>query len=179
MMNIDFPLNQMSATSISIWIATNQDLALYLAPSILCAALIRFLSNVHPIFFVFRLIGTIFHELGHYFCGLLTNARPCTFSIIPHRAGDTWQLGAVEFRNIRWYNAAPTALAPFALLAIPFLVANWRVQDGLHFQLMDLPLTLVIAPQFLSFWPSVPDWKIALRSWPYLAFAGGAWYLIG
>jgi len=35
-------------------------------------------------------------------------------------------------------------------------------------------LTLVLAPQFLSFWPSPVDWKLALRSWPYLLIIAAA-----
>jgi hypothetical protein len=29
-------------------------------------------------------------------------------------------------------------------------------------------MTLLLAPQFLSFWPSPVDWRLALRSWPWL-----------
>ena len=28
-------------------------------------------------------------------------------------------------------------------------------------------VTFLLAPQFLSFWPSPVDWRLALRSWPW------------
>jgi hypothetical protein len=78
----------------------------------------------------------------------------------------------VTFANLRWYNAAPAALAPFLVLALPFAVAWWRTRAPWHFGPVDLALTPVLAPQFLSFWPSPVDWKLALRSWPYLFVIG-------
>jgi hypothetical protein len=36
-----------------------------------------------------------------------------------------------------------------------------------------------LAPQFLSFWPSPVDWKLAARSWPWaplLILVGLVWY---
>jgi hypothetical protein len=30
----------------------------------------------------------------------------------------------------------------------------------------------LLAPQFLSFWPSPVDWRLAVRSWPYLIIFG-------
>ncbi|HTD02259.1 hypothetical protein [Undibacterium sp.] len=155
----------------------HQDAALYLLPSILLALLIRFLSARHPFFFLFTLAGTICHETAHYFAGLVTGARPVSFSIIPRRAGNRWELGSVSLSNIRWYNAAPAALAPFLIIAIPIGVALWRTQAGLQFHLLDLALAFALAPQFLSFWPSWVDWKIALRSWPCLVFGVAAWWL--
>jgi len=79
--------------------------------------------------------------------------------------------------NIRWYNAAPAALAPMLIILIPALVAFWRTQHGLNFEAIDIALAFLLAPQFLSFMPSLTDWKIALRSWPYLLLGGGLWWL--
>ncbi|MDR3482156.1 MAG: hypothetical protein P4L91_15760 [Burkholderiaceae bacterium] len=154
-----------------------RDAAIYLAPSVLLAALFRFLSNYHPVFFVFRLAGTICHELAHLTVGMLTGASPQSFSVIPRRKGKFWQLGAVTLTNIRWYNAAPAALAPLLIVSIPAAVAYWRTQGGLHFEVIDIGLAFLLAPQFLSCLPSVADWKIALRSWPYLLLGGGLWWL--
>ncbi len=81
------------------------------------------------------------------------------------------------FSNIRWYNAAPAALAPLLIIIIPIAVAVWRTQAGLNFQLIDIALAFALAPQFLSFWPSWVDWKIALRSWPYLVLALAGWWV--
>jgi hypothetical protein len=78
--------------------------------------------------------------------------------------------------RVRWFNAAPAALAPLLVLALPFAVAWWRTRPGWAFELADAGLAFALAPQFLSFWPSGADWRIALRSWPYgaLAAAGAA-----
>jgi hypothetical protein len=74
----------------------------------------------------------------------------------------------VSFANLRWYNAAPAALAPLLVLGLPFAVAWWRTRHGLVFEPLDLLLTLLLAPQFLSFWPSPVDWRLAARSWPWI-----------
>jgi hypothetical protein len=165
------------ASTLPSFVCRHQDAFVYLVPSILLAALIRYLSAAHPLFFLFRLAGTICHELAHFVVGLLTGAQPASFSIIPRRSGNTWQLGAVKLTNVRWYNAAPAALAPFLIVLIPVAVAIWRTQAGLNFELFDIALAFALAPQFLSFWPSAEDWKIALRSWPYLVLGCAAWWL--
>ena len=154
------------------------ELLLYLAPSILLALVIRFLSARHPVFFLFTLAGTICHELAHFCVGLLTAARPASFSILPRRVGPGWELGSVMLTRVRWYNAAPAALAPILILSLPFLVAVWRTRPGWHFELLDLLLAFAVAPQFLACWPSAIDWKIAARSWPYLAIGALLWWLL-
>jgi hypothetical protein len=149
---------------------------IYLLPSIALAPVLYALGRLHPVFFLLRLSGTICHEFAHFAVGLLTGAKPRSFTIIPRRAGNNWQLGAVSFTNIGWYNAAPAALAPFLILALPLGVALWRTTNGLHFVPIDALLALLIAPLFLSCWPSWVDWKIALLSWPYPVFGAAAWW---
>lgn len=144
------------------------DVAIYLIPSFALAFLIRFLSASHPFFFIFTLAGTICHELAHFIAGLATGARPTSFTVIPRRSGRHWQLGSVTLSRLTWYNAAPSALAPLVLLLIPVAAAWFRTRGDWTWQPLDLALTLVLAPQFLSFWPSSSDWKIAVQSWPYL-----------
>lgn len=154
----------------------HSDVLLYLLPSAALAILIRILAAKHPFFFVFTLAGTFCHELMHWLVGLVTGARPGGFTIIPVKQAGHWQLGSVTLTRVRWYNAAPAALAPVLIILIPFAVAWWRTGPGWKFQLIDLPLAFALAPQFLSFWPSLVDWRIALRSWPYVfIIAGLAW----
>lgn len=160
------------------WLCRHGDLLLYLAPSLLLALLIRALSARHPFFFLFTLAGTICHELAHFVVGLLTGARPAAFTIIPRRVGHGWELGSVQLTRVRWYNAAPSALAPFLVALLPFLVATWRTRSGLHFTWLDLALAFAVAPQFLACWPSRVDWQISLRSWPYLLIAAALWWLL-
>ncbi len=170
------------------------DMLLYLAPSAALALLLWIAAGAHPFFFLFTAAGTLCHELAHFAVGLLTNAEPVGLSVLPRRikrtrggskAGHNWELGSVSFANLRWYNAAPSALAPLMILGLPFAVAWWRTRHGWVFEPLDLLLALFLAPQFLSFWPSPVDWRLAARSWPWipiLLLAGltmeyGAWLL--
>ena len=161
------------------FLCRHTDVLLYLVPSAALAFLIRILAGAHPFFFLFTAAGTICHELAHYLVGLLTGARPSSLTIIPRRivkpgARSHWELGSVTLNRVRWYNAAPAALAPFLIILLPLLVALWRTAPGWHFEPLDLLLAFALAPQFLSFWPSAVDWRIALRSWPYLLIIAAA-----
>ena len=155
----------------------HSDLLVYLIPSAALAFLIRLLAGTHPVFFLFTVAGTICHELAHFCIGLLTGARPTSLTVIPRRVGRHWELGSVTLTRVRWYNAAPAALAPVLIILLPFAVAWWRTRPGWSFQPLDLALAFALAPQFLSFWPSGGDWRIAVRSWPYLFIIGAAGWL--
>jgi len=150
------------------WACVPAGMLLYLLPSLALALLIWIVTAAHPLFFIFSAAGTVCHELAHFSVGLLLGADPVGFSIVPRRRGRGWELGSVTFANLRWYNAAPAALAPFLVLLLPLAVAWWRTRAPWTFGPADLALTLLLAPQFLSFWPSPVDWKLALRSWPWL-----------
>ena len=163
------------AAHLPAWACGLGEILLYLVPSLALAFLIWMVTKAHPVFFLFSAVGTFCHELAHFSVGLLLGAEPVGFTIIPRRNGRTWELGSVSFANLRWYNAAPAALAPFLVLLVPLSVAWWRTRAAWHFGPADLALTLLLAPQFLSFWPSPVDWKLAVRSWPYLfIIAAGA-----
>ncbi|MFC5460602.1 hypothetical protein [Massilia niabensis] len=150
------------------------DLLLYLLPSLALAFLFWMLSSRHPAFFLLTAPGTLCHELAHFGVGLLTNAEPIGINLLPRRRGRVWELGSVTFANLRWYNAAPAALAPLLVLLVPLAVAAWRTGPGWRFGPLDLALAPLLAPQFLSFWPSPVDWRLATRSWPWLVIAAGA-----
>ena len=148
------------------------DIGVYLLPSAALAVVIGILSRIHPVFFLFTLAGTICHELAHFVVGAMVGAAPASLSIIPrrlvHKDGRTqWRLGSVSLTRVRWYNAAPAALAPLLIILLPLAVAWWRTRTPWQFGPWDLLIALALAPQFLSFWPSRPDWIIAARSWPY------------
>jgi len=152
---------------------------LYLLPVAALALLIRIATGAHPLFFVFTVAGTLCHELAHFLVGLVANARPVGLTVVPRWIGrgkrnsgnGHWELGSVTFANLRWYNAAPAALAPLLVLALPLAVAWWRTQQiaaAGHYGPPDLALAFLLAPQLLSFWPSPVDWRLAARSWPWL-----------
>lgn len=162
------PLLPACSTLLPVWLCAHGDWLLYLVPSAALAVLFWIASSAHPAFFVFTAAGTLCHELAHYLVGLLVGAEPGRLTILPRRRGKVWELGSVTFHNLRWYNAAPAALAPLLVLAVPFGVAAWRTRSGLDFGPLDLALTVVLAPQWLSFWPSPVDWRLAARSWPYV-----------
>jgi hypothetical protein len=157
------------------WLCRHGDVLLYLGPSLALAAVIRALARRHPFFFLFTLAGTICHELAHFLVGLITGARPGSLTVVPKRTAGGWQLGAVTLARVRWYNAAPAALAPLLVLALPCCVALLRTPPGWHFRWLDAGLALLLAPQFLACWPSGADWRIAMRSWPALLLALLAW----
>lgn len=158
-------------------LCAHADIILYLLPSAALAFLFWMLSGAHPAFFVLTAPGTLCHELAHFGAGLLTNAEPTGFNLIPRRRGKVWELGSVTFANLRWYNAAPAALAPLLVLLVPLAVAAWRTGPGWRFGPLDLALAPLLAPQFLSFWPSPVDWRLALRSWPWLVLGAAAFVL--
>lgn len=158
-------------------------IVLYLVPVTALALLLRIATNAHPVFFLFTVAGTLCHELAHFSVGLLANAQPVGLSVMPRRIGrakrdrsqDAWELGSVTFANLRWYNAAPAALAPLLVLAGPLVAAWWRTQPGIHYGVPDLALAFLLAPMLLSFWPSPVDWRLAARSWPWVVIgAAGA-----
>lgn len=72
---------------------------------------------------LFRFPGTFLHELAHLLVGLVLNAKPVNVSLFPRKEGDKIILGSVGFRNVTWYNAFPTAMAPF-LLIIPIYILS-------------------------------------------------------
>lgn len=159
------------------FICLNGDILLYLLPSAALAVVIRALARSHPFFFLFTVLGTISHELAHFVVGLVTGARPASFTVIPRRVGQHWELGSVMLTRVRWYNAAPAALAPLLVILLPLAVASWRTGPGWDFQPTDVAIAFALAPQFLSFWPSGGDWRIAARSWPFLIIIAGLTYL--
>jgi hypothetical protein len=87
-------------------------------------ALVR--AGFHPT--TFALIswpGTVAHELSHALVGLLLGAKPCSFSLFPKDlGGGRWQLGAVGFSGLRWWNAPWTALAPMLLAPLALYLAT-------------------------------------------------------
>ena len=159
-----------------VLLCQHSDVLVYLLPSAALAVVIRILAGTHPFFFLLTVAGTICHELMHFCMGMLTGARPGKLTIIPVKKTGHWELGSVTLTRVRWYNAAPAALAPIMIIVIPFAVALWRTGPGWKFEPVDGVIAFALAPQLLSFWPSLVDWRIALRSWPYLfVLAALAW----
>ncbi|MDO4161636.1 MAG: hypothetical protein Q4D80_01350 [Pseudomonadota bacterium] len=69
-----------------------------------------------------NLPGTTLHECAHFIVGLILNAKPVRFSLIPKRKDDHYVTGQVCFSNIKFYNAFPSAMAPLSLLILAYFL---------------------------------------------------------
>jgi hypothetical protein len=140
---------------------------LYLLPPAILALGLRSLSGRMYLFAFLNISGTLVHELSHLIAGLLLGAKPTSMNIWPRKTASGYIMGHVAFANIRWWNAAPVALAPLLIAPLLIGIAYWRVRDGWRFDpLVDGMLWIAIAPQLLCCWPSGTDWRLSLRSWP-------------
>jgi hypothetical protein len=146
---------------------------LYAAIVTVIWSFVAWLIGNRALFILTMLPGTCLHELCHLFLGVLTNAKPNSFSIIPNRM----KLGSVSFTNITWYNAIPTALAPLLGLAFVSVAAIHSLPVSIHnITAVNLLVLLGLSPIAYACWPSFVDWKLSLRGWP--VYAGGVAYLV-
>ncbi len=105
--------------------------------------------------------GTLLHELSHFFIGLITNAYPTRFDLLPKKHGDYYIMGSVGFRNITFYNAIPSALAPLLLLFIGYYFNRWFFTNiplsYMNYTFYVLLQTIIIENAV----PSSTDFKVA------------------
>jgi hypothetical protein len=74
--------------------------------------------------------GTVLHETMHFVVGFFLNANPTSYNIFPRRSeGGSYAMGSVGFRNITFYNAMPSSMAPFLLLPIGYYLNHWYFQN--------------------------------------------------
>lgn len=96
---------------------------------LLVIILLRFKYTTYSSMWLSSLVnipGTILHELMHFTVGLILNAYPCNFTIFPRRGEDgNYVMGSVGFRNITFYNAVPSSMAPLLLLPIGFYLNRY------------------------------------------------------
>ena len=70
--------------------------------------------------------GTFLHETAHFTVGLLLNARPTSFTLVPKKSlSGGYTTGSVGFKNLRFYNALPSAMAPLLLLPVGYYFDSW------------------------------------------------------
>lgn len=106
--------------------------------------------------------GTLLHELMHFFVGLILNAKPCNFTIIPRR-GETggYVMGSVGFTNVTFYNAVPSALAPLLLLPLGFYLNRYALPSleptFVNYVLYVLLQTIIVENAM----PSSADFRVA------------------
>ncbi len=146
---------------------------LYLLPPIAGAALLLKFARSGALFAALCLPATIAHELLHFVVGHLVWARPTRLSIFPHRSPNgVYVYGMVAFENVRWWNAAPAALAPLLSLPIAAASALWRTRTLATLEASDIAIWFGLAQLLVGAWPSPTDLRLAGRSWPLLAIAG-------
>ncbi|WP_198387699.1 hypothetical protein [Burkholderia ubonensis] len=144
---------------------------MYVALFLLTFGLVR--CALHPT--VFALVawpGTLAHELSHAAVGLVLGAKPSSMSLWPKSLGEgRWQLGAVEFTNLKWWNAPWTALAPMLLAPLSLALAlTWVYPAWASGDLAATGIALYVCATMLqASWPSSTDFKVAL---PGLAIIG-------
>lgn len=130
---------------------------------LLTVALVR--SSLHPtIFALVAWPGTVAHELAHALVGFILGAKPREFSLFPKSLGNgQWQLGAVGFVGLRWWNTPWTAMAPMLLAPLSVWAATawayptWLAGDALG----ALWRLLICALVLQASWPSATDFKLA------------------
>lgn len=105
--------------------------------------------------------GTMLHELMHFTIGLILNAAPCNFTLIPRRGEHGYVMGSVGFKNITFYNAVPSAMAPLLLLLIGFYANRYLLPmmqpTFINYILYVLLQTIIIENAM----PSSADFKVA------------------
>ena len=110
--------------------------------------------------------GTILHEILHLVVGGVMNAQPCNFSILPKRdISGAYIMGSVGFKNVRFYNAVPAALAPLLLLPLGFYVNRYLlplIPMNLTNYILYVLLQTIIVENAI---PSRTDWKVAGMYW--------------
>lgn len=118
--------------------------------------------------------GTLAHELCHLFVGWLCGGHPVRFSVLPRQRKDLVELGSVEFRNLRWYNAFFIGMAPLLLLGAAWVIVAWR--SSLAFTWINALWLYFVANLLEASVPSGHDLRVAARSpvgWLLLAGAMG------
>lgn len=132
---------------------------------LLVIVLIRLKYNTYSSMWASALVnipGTILHELMHFTVGLVLNAKPCNFTVFPRRGPDgSYVMGSVGFRNVTFYNAVPSAMAPLLLLVIGFMINRYYLPvmplTAVNYILYVLLQTIIIENAM----PSSADFKVA------------------
>jgi hypothetical protein len=146
----------------------------YLAPAVLLAVALLRWGRANFAFAMVAFPGTLAHELLHFTVGFFVGARPVRLSLWPRRASNgSYVFGVVVFENLRWWNAAPASLAPLMGFAIEPALAWLRVRHGYRFESADVAIWFGLGQLLASAWPSMVDWKLSLRSWPFALIGTG------
>jgi hypothetical protein len=148
------------------------EVLLYLAPAAAGAIVMRMINSRGLLYSFVSITGTFVHEMLHLLAGTLTGAQPVSMDLFPRKdAEGRLVMGSVAFANLRWYNAAPSALAPLFGLPLMVWVAWLRVRHGWQLHPADIGIWFALAPQFDACRPSSVDLRLSLISWPLFLLA--------
>ncbi len=116
-------------------------------------------------FFVFiNLPGTVLHECAHFLVGLILNARPVDFSLLPRKKDGYYNLGRVSFSNLHFYNAFPTGMAPFLLLIFAYFFDK-HFFDFVQLNIVSYLFYIFLLTLFIEHsMPSQADFRVAFGS---------------
>ncbi|MBO4294372.1 MAG: hypothetical protein J6W11_00885 [Alphaproteobacteria bacterium] len=117
-------------------------------------------SNIYMCALV-NIVGTFLHEMSHFIVGLILNAHPTGFTIFPQKRGDVYVTGSVCFKNIKFYNALPSALAPIMLLFLGYYLNKWffaNIEVTYVTYILYILLQTIIIENAM---PSSTDFKVA------------------
>lgn len=130
---------------------------------------------------VFNLPGTFFHEMAHFFVGILLFGKPVNFSLIPKIENKNISLGSVSFINLNFFNTLPIALAPYLLLflsVILFISFSNMLIVNTNINYFVFLYSFIIYSTLISSFPSSQDWKVAFSNKIGLIFYLVLFYLI-
>ncbi|CAA6805359.1 MAG: Unknown protein [uncultured Campylobacterales bacterium] len=129
----------------------------------------KFYKNIFTAW-IFDIFGVFFHEVAHFVVGAILNAKPFAFSVIPQKTQYGYMLGHVQFSNVKWYNAIPTAFAPFLLLILAFYIDKYFFVFFEKNVLSYFLYLFIIVVTITSAIPSSQDFKVARSSFTGIVF---------
>ena len=105
--------------------------------------------------------GTFLHEMSHYLVGLFLNTYPTSFDLFPKKRDGGYVMGSVGFRNVQFYNAIPSAMAPLLLLIAGYYFNRWFFSNVKITYLSYISYVLLQTVIIENAVPSTQDFKVA------------------
>ena len=104
--------------------------------------------------------GTLAHELNHWLAGVIVDAVPQSFTVLPKGDG---VLGEVTFLGLSGWNALPVALAPLTSIAIIWL--SWSWLQEIETPWLAGVMGWITASVLIQSWPSRHDFSLIRQYW--------------
>lgn len=137
---------------------------LYALAVIVILTLLLLTRRLGVIYFVTTFPVTLAHELTHLLLGFVTFGQPCGFRVWPRRSANSYVLGSVSCRNVRWYNGLFIGLAPMLLLPCALALLILRLHAAPEVNATEAVWAYAIACLTYASLPSWQDIRVALAS---------------